>query len=402
MIPTPSKTLSIALAGLCLLPGASMAQQQFRILFACKPNYDVPGYGSYSMTNAEIDAARTAYLSTFPKMVKDHTGNVVNVRPTFIVMPRTLTTTGLSRGVNQAPVILPEDMPPGDLTDYYGTYAKGWYDHNTIYAGISQHIYMATGYCTPSSVIWSCQNRRTDLNYDDDSLAGAWHEWLHGWETYYKWDKGYDTGGVTVHNASDFGYTATSGGLKNWIGWYRDVSLRTVNGGTGGWGPPAWNTYGTPRSRFTDTAPTLADNTYYRIEARHSSRPLNVSGSNSNNGAPLIQWQYSTGTGWNEQFKRVDLGGGYFALRPRHSNAAVEVPSGNITSGAPVQQYAYNGGTNQQWSAIYRGNGHFGLINRQSGLGMNLSGASTAANASVVQWGGGNADHEQFRLIAVQ
>lgn len=405
MKSTHIKTL-LALAGLCSLSQTAMAQKEFRILYVCKPNYNIPGYGSYSMTEAEINAARTAYNQTFPQMIKDATGNQVNVRPTFIVMPRTFTSSNRSRGTDPTarPTVWPVDMPADDMTEYFGTFARGWYDQVQNYNAIADFQYVNSGWFeTDASVSWSSLNRRTDLGYNQDALAGAWHEWLHGWETYYNNYCGFDNGDADVHNPAPFGYTtANSGGLPNWMGYYRDITIRAINGGTAGWGSAAWNTYGTPRTRYTDTAPTLANNAYYRIEARHSSRPLNVSGGGSNNGAPVIQYNYSTGTSWNEQFKRVDLGGGYFALRPRHSNAAVEVPSGNNNNSAPVQQYAYSGGTNQQWSATYKGNGHFGLINRQSGKGMDLSGGNLAAGGSVIQWGSGGSDNEQFRLITVQ
>ncbi len=408
--PNPMNTLGhvsrlirlLAVLVLCLCPAWLQAQKTYRVLILCKTSYNIPGYGAYTMTDAEINAARTAYRTTWPQMIRDHTGNQVAVRATFIVLPRTATSYWRNRVPSERPCLWPEDMPAADLNEYLGTFAKGWYDHVLNYNAISEFQYVNSGaYVTNASVSWSCLNRRSDLGYNQDALAGAWHEWLHDWELYYYNTNGHPNQNAAVHDPGLNGYNINSGGLPFWMGYYRDLTLGVI-GGNRGFGPTAWNQYGTPRTRFSDTAPAIINNATYRIEARHSSRLLNVSGGDSNNGSPLIQWSFSgQGTTGNEQFKLVNAGSGYWYIRAVHSNKAIETFGGNTTNGTAIQQWTYHGGTNQQWQLIYRGSGNYSLKNRANGKFLTVTNNSLDLGAGASQQDGGTADHQQFRLIKI-
>jgi hypothetical protein len=418
---TPMKSISkihmLAAAGLStlLFTTTAQAQKEFRMLYVCKSNVNEPGFPNLSMTDRQIDAARVAFTQTLPAMVLSLTGNRVRLRNTFIVMPRVVTSTDRSLSGGQLdPYVFSNSMPGADLREYFGTFARGYYDqvqtYNIVSGGGNAN---APGFVTDSSVIWGSLSIRDESEFvtNGDGCGASWHEWLHGWQWYYSQLNTFHSNGsssdraVNIDDAPSYGYNRDSGGLPNWIAFLRDVTVRAAAGGTVGFGPGAWSTssFGTPRSRFTDTAPPITNNAFYRIENRQSSRPLNVSGGGTANGAPLVQWVYSTGGSFNEQFKLVATTGGFYTLRPRSSaGSAIEVA--NKDQGTAVVQWALNGGLNQQWKPVYTQSGHFYLLNRSSNRRMNVNGGSVAAGATIIQWSlnsvaGAIPDNEQFRLI---
>ncbi|GAA1270277.1 ricin-type beta-trefoil lectin domain protein [Sphaerisporangium rubeum] len=103
------------------------------------------------------------------------------------------------------------------------------------------------------------------------------------------------------------------------------------------YGGNAWQQW-----RFVD-----AGSGYWRIVARHSGKCLDVTGASTADGAELIQ--YTCGTGANQQFQMVP-NGDYFQLRARHSGKCVDVPAASTADRVILKQYTCNGGTNQQWS----------------------------------------------------
>src|SRR5690606_32242079 len=61
--------------------------------------------------------------------------------------------------------------------------------------------------------------------------------------------------------------------------------------------------------------------------------------------------------GNNQQWRLEDSPGGYVRLISRHSGKALEAPYGNTDDGAPIVQYEDWGGANQQWQLIPVGGG---------------------------------------------
>ncbi|MET8258037.1 RICIN domain-containing protein [Micromonospora sp. NPDC005205] len=86
---------------------------------------------------------------------------------------------------------------------------------------------------------------------------------------------------------------------------------------------------------------------YWRIVSRHSGKCLDVVSASTADGAELVQ--YTCGTGANQQFQML-TNGAYFQLRARHSNKCVDVPAAATADGVVLKQYSCNTGTNQQWS----------------------------------------------------
>ncbi len=368
------------------VPAAAAGSTTFRILYVIKPNVDAPGY-DYTMTDQQIDAARRAYGSTFPQMVQDHTEGSIVVDATVIVMPRLVTSNAVTRGVSDRPGVWPPDMPQEDLKEYFGSFARGFYDQVQNYNAIPQFQYVNSGWFeTDASVSWSVLNRRDDLGYDQDALAGSWHEWLHGWETYYfHYSEFPDTAPSScVHCAGDHGYTQNSGGAPFWIGWYRDIAT----GADGlGFGKAAIDAHGTPRSRFEEVAPAVDDDTV-RIEVRSSSRLMTATE------AGAVQGGYGTGALPTERFSVEKDGEGRLRLTDEAGRALV-------ANGDAVSLLASATDERDLWQPVYTGFGHYALFNACTGEALSVAPDALAAGAPLgtSEYVGGPS--QQFRLIAL-
>lgn len=55
-------------------------------------------------------------------------------------------------------------------------------------------------------------------------------------------------------------------------------------------------------------------------------------------------------------------------------------------------------GAHQQWRLVQKDEGYFALQNRHSGLFLSVTGESKDDGTALVQWSGGDAHHQQFRL----
>jgi hypothetical protein len=402
------------LIGLLLFASASLhAQETFRILVICKPSYDIPTLGKGQMTPAQIEKARVAFTQTFPKMIRDHTGNQIAVDVTFVVLPRTFKSLWRTRDPLKAykdnDAVWPEDLPADDIKEYLGEFARGWYDHVVNYNAYPKWQLLTSGWFTsPADVSWSSLQIREDMGYNQDGQAGIWHEWLHGWEAYYYHLKKFPNKEAWLHYNVSFGYDQNYGGLPHTLAWYRDLSLGIAKDasnlqrpGNFGFGPAAWAPLGTPRSRYKDNAPALVDGAYYRIESRTSSRQLDIEYALQADGGNLLQWAHGGQPhSTNSEFRLEDAKNGYYYLRARHSDKVLQAPPANNTDGARIQQWTHNGGTHQQWQITYAGSGHFRLKNRLTNKYLDVGG-SVAEGAPVVQRGGYSDTAEQFRFIRI-
>ncbi|MFC3491007.1 glycosyl hydrolase family 95 catalytic domain-containing protein [Glycomyces rhizosphaerae] len=120
---------------------------------------------------------------------------------------------------------------------------------------------------------------------------------------------------------------------------------------------------------------------FYRLVAQHSGKAADISSASTSAGASLIQW--TVGTGANQQFEFVATGG-YHKIKARHSNLVLQV-AGNST-GADITQQPDTGAASQQWSITDHGGGIVSLVNRASGLAMDVWGAATENGARFSQW----------------
>jgi poly(3-hydroxybutyrate) depolymerase len=121
-----------------------------------------------------------------------------------------------------------------------------------------------------------------------------------------------------------------------------------------------------------DPNPTPPDPTTFRLRSQSADRCLDVSGANSSNGAQMIIWDCHTGT--NQQFTQA-------GQTLRVMGRCLDVPS-NAAPGARARIWDCTGGANQQWNVNTDGT----VSNVQTGLCLDVDGASTANGAAVIVW----------------
>nr|WP_203897147.1 glycoside hydrolase N-terminal domain-containing protein [Virgisporangium aliadipatigenens] len=132
----------------------------------------------------------------------------------------------------------------------------------------------------------------------------------------------------------------------------------------------------------------------YRLVAQHSGKAADISGASTAAGAPLIQWQ--SGGGLNQQFDFLASDGGHHRIRARHSGLVLQVAG--TGTGADITQQVDADSPAQQWRVADQGGGVISLVNRQSGLAMDVWQASTADGARISQWNLTGSANQRFLL----
>lgn len=131
------------------------------------------------------------------------------------------------------------------------------------------------------------------------------------------------------------------------------------------------------------------------LQARHSSKCLDVQGASTSSGAALIQWACSGSS--NQQWSFEDAGGGWSRLKAGHSGLCLDLSSQSTANGTTLVQASCNGNTSQQWATEDMGSGYFRIKSRFSGLCVDVNAASTTDGASVIQWACGTGNNQQWR-----
>lgn len=87
---------------------------------------------------------------------------------------------------------------------------------------------------------------------------------------------------------------------------------------------------------------------------------------------------------------------GNFEIENEYSSLAVDVSGASTANGASVIQWPYGGNSNQIWNFIPTSNGYYQIKNAYSALDLNVTGASTANGAEIVQWQFGTQGNDQW------
>jgi hypothetical protein len=104
---------------------------------------------------------------------------------------------------------------------------------------------------------------------------------------------------------------------------------------------------------------------------------------------------YSAGA--NQKWKIEDLGTGFYKLTDTGTGLVLEVPGGSTANGTQLARAAWTGATRQQWQIVNAGS-YYKILNRNSGLGVNVSGVSQLPGASVIQWTSGSGLNEFWKI----
>ncbi|WP_410645823.1 RICIN domain-containing protein [Amycolatopsis sp. lyj-346] len=132
----------------------------------------------------------------------------------------------------------------------------------------------------------------------------------------------------------------------------------------------------------------------YSLVAGHSGKSADITGASTAAGATLVQWAPHTAA--NQQFDFLASTDGYYRIRARHSGLVLQVASS--ASGADITQQPDTGATTQQWRVTDLGGGAVSLVNRASGLAMDVWGASTADGARISQYAASGGTNQRFQL----
>lgn len=152
---------------------------------------------------------------------------------------------------------------------------------------------------------------------------------------------------------------------------------------------------------MTDTARNLGMGLIYWPGLRSgdwfSMETLNGSGTNltltNNNTTGVDRLKYGYGLTSNGG------GGGssYYKIINRNSGLALDISGASTSNGGKAIQWSYSGGTNQQWQEVSV-NGGYKLVNRNSGLVLDDPGWSKSAGTQLDQWSDTNGPNQWWNL----
>jgi hypothetical protein len=190
-----------------------------------------------------------------------------------------------------------------------------------------------------------------------------------------------------VHFVID-GSTKPSVTLPNTGGWQ---AWTTVNAGTFSFPSGSLHTVrlvcetGSMNVNWWQLAPVLNGSVYHLV--CQGSRMALDNGGSTVAGAAVTQY-YQADNNANQEWKLVDVGGGWFNLVCQKSGMALD-NGGSTTDGATVTQYSVGSGNiNQYWKLVPMNGGYYHVICEKSNKALDNTG-STTPGSIVWQWADG-------------
>jgi len=212
------------------------------------------------------------------------------------------------------------------------------------------------------------------------------------------------TGGFHLADASGTNLSGAvnipaTGAWQSWTTVTASVTLPagqqvlTVSQDTGG-----WNLNYLLFTAGSDINPSA----WYLVVNQNSGACVDATAFGTTNGTAVQQW--SCGGAPNQQWQFIPFSDGYDKVLGR--NAAAQNQAWDVTGGpsatAPgigIQTWSFGGGTNQQWQPIAVGNGYYRFVARNSGLCVEVPGASTANGVQLRQNTRNGSAAQAFRLV---
>jgi hypothetical protein len=147
------------------------------------------------------------------------------------------------------------------------------------------------------------------------------------------------------------------------------------------------------------TPPFPEPNAWYAIYARHSGRAIDIAGSNTAQGAKVMQWDFHGGP--NQLFRLESAGDGYYFIRIKHSGKYLDVSGVSKENGAAIHQWPLHRGANQQFKLQNLGGGYYRIIARHSGRAFDIRGGEGAKANGVIlqQWDAVGGKNQHFRFV---
>ncbi|GLL02096.1 hypothetical protein GCM10017581_038380 [Dactylosporangium matsuzakiense] len=190
---------------------------------------------------------------------------------------------------------------------------------------------------------------------------------------------------IGANHGSYWGNSIAMSTCIDWMRWslYADTAARERLAGDATSSTTRWEFIG----GSTEPPPPV----YYNLVAQHSGKAAEITGASTAAGARLEQW--TSNGGLHQQFAFIDAGGGYVRIRARHSGLVLQVASN--ASGADITQQPDTNATGQQWRLTEQ-SGTVGIVNRQSGLAMDVWERSSADGARISQYAYSGNPNQRF------
>ncbi|MDW6004626.1 family 43 glycosylhydrolase [Vibrio mangrovi] len=136
----------------------------------------------------------------------------------------------------------------------------------------------------------------------------------------------------------------------------------------------------------------------YRITPLHSDKSLDITNCATADGTNVRQWSWLNND--CQKFAITNVDGIWHRISPLNApNQALDVYNGYRTSNANIAIYPYRSAANQQFRFQAAGSGKWRIINRNSGLCLNVVDSSSDDGANVVQYRcTPGAQNQMFRL----
>jgi hypothetical protein len=124
---------------------------------------------------------------------------------------------------------------------------------------------------------------------------------------------------------------------------------------------------------------------YHQLAVANNGLCLDVYGASSNAGAAIDQWTCNGQA--NQQFQFVPAAGGYGELRAQHSGQDLAVANGSTAQGSPnIVQQTPNASAASLWQPRQQSDGSYEFRNQNSGLCLDVYGASSSLGQQLDQW----------------
>src|SRR5689334_13888597 len=143
----------------------------------------------------------------------------------------------------------------------------------------------------------------------------------------------------------------------------------------------------------------ISPNTQYYLLNVNSGLAVNVSGSATTNGTPIIQWPYAGSASSIWTF--VATSNGYYQIVNANSGKDIVVQSAATNAGANIIQWTFGSAKNDQWKPVQNTDGSFTFLNLKSSLVLEVPGNSTAQGAQLDQWGSNGGANQKFTVNTV-
>lgn len=110
----------------------------------------------------------------------------------------------------------------------------------------------------------------------------------------------------------------------------------------------------------------------------------------------------SSSSGTDKNGGVLGLDGTYY-IKNKNSGKYLDVDYGKADNGTNIQQHDFNGCHAQQFKLVSDGNGYYSILTGSTDFkgGLDVSGASKADGANIIQWANRGGNHQKFQLVKI-